>query len=113
MSWICPNCGKVLETSEPVWTWVKIQGEEAIHVPTCPECGYEVEEADECPLCGEPKRQNNPVCLGCWLTMKKGFKPIVDSLAREKVSDLEKWEAIGYVAQEMIDIHKVLERWRT
>lgn len=103
MSWICPNCGKVLETSEPVWTWVKIQGEEAIHVPTCPECGYEVEEADECPLCGEPMERGKPMCYICWNYLINKLEWAVDGVATKNTPRRVKWEAINDMAVIMCD----------
>ena len=106
MSWICPSC---YSADAPVWTWVKIQGEEAIRVPTCPDCGYEMEEAAHCPLCFEPMRKNHILCRGCWELMvfklKEAGKPW-----RRIVPELDIMYAINEVSGELVNRMEEQER---
>ena len=97
--WICPKC---FSTVEPRWEWVKIQGEECYHEPTCPECGATMVESDVCPLCGEMMPEGKELCFDCWNELKAAIEDAVDRVAVKGTSRLVKYDAIAYVANEMI-----------
>jgi len=105
--WICPSC---YCSDEPLWNWVKIQGEEGLRVPTCPECGYEMEPAEPCPLCGEPMREGKAVCFDCWRTLTKGLVMIADSTCVKGTPELTKWETIREIADTMVERYEDIER---
>lgn len=98
--WICPSC---FSTDAPEWNWIKVQGEEGYRLPTCPHCGYEMEDADECPLCEELKPLGKVVCFGCWWYLNKSLIWAVDSVCLKKTPVLTKWKTIRDIAETMVE----------
>lgn len=92
---ICPKCGCTLE---PEWRWKYIQQDEAYRIPTCPRCAEEMEEADACPLCAEPKAQDEIVCHQCWKTIVNGMQSALDRAAIKGTPELDKWAAAVDIA---------------
>ena len=105
--WICPSC---YSSGEPVWNWETIQDEEAIRVPTCPDCGYEMEQGEPCPLCGEAMRSGKAVCFDCWRTLTRGLVMVADSVALKNTAELTKWEAIRDIAETMVVRFEEMEK---
>ena len=98
MSWICKYCLHTQE-SEPEWRWETIQQDEAYRIPTCPQCGWEMVEAEECPLCGEPMLPGQPTCILCHAQIAAGIETVMDRIT--KVNKELQWETVGFIAEAM------------
>ena len=98
--WICPKCGY---NEEPEWNWEHIQGDEAIRVPTCPDCGTEMVDSAPCPICGEEMELGKPFCFNCYTFLMNRLEWDVDEIALPGTTKRAKWDAIYDIAQIMCD----------
>ena len=100
MTWICPKC---YCEREPEWNWERIQADEAIRVPTCPDCGSVMVEGDTCPLCGEGMPKGKDVCVCCWGELVPKLEDAARSVAVKGTPRHTMWSVIEAVASTMED----------